>query len=128
MLIGGSDGLEQRVNLFGVRLGEWRNGRRARFRSVSWKRGGGSTPPSPTLVETDDEGPAGIHSRGAFLVVRACLPYSRRPSEQDDTATKSGPLSLEFTKLTSNADMGRRPCQSTQDLGIVHPWPDQMPS
>src|SRR6478609_2361774 len=50
-------------------MGEWRNGRRARFRSVSWKRGGGSTPPSPTLVETDDEGPAGIHSRGAFVVV-----------------------------------------------------------
>src|SRR6195952_632970 len=37
--------------------GEWRNGRRARFRSVSWKRGEGSTPFSPTLVETDETAP-----------------------------------------------------------------------
>jgi hypothetical protein len=37
--------------------GKWRNGRRARFRSVCPKGRGGSTPPLPTLVETA-EGPA----------------------------------------------------------------------
>src|SRR6478736_3865736 len=65
----GSAPCHQRVSLFGVASGKWRNGRRARFRSVCPKGRGGSTPPLPTLVETDDEGPAGIHSRGAFVVL-----------------------------------------------------------
>ncbi len=54
--------------------GEWRNGRRARFRSVCPKGRGGSTPPSPTYLVTcfcplrtsrTPRTPSGV---GAFLV------------------------------------------------------------
>src|SRR5690349_16354094 len=56
------------VLAFPASLGKWRNGRRARFRSVCPKGRGGSTPPLPTLVETDGQGPAGVTARGAFVV------------------------------------------------------------
>src|SRR6195952_5945107 len=70
--------------------GEWRNGRRARFRSVSWKRGEGSTPFSPTLVETDETAPGrresatGGRSRrvGRFDEIRTGIPSPRNPAPE----------------------------------------------
>ena len=52
-------------------MGMWRNGRRARFRSVCPKGRGGSTPPIPTRwrgplsAEIADRGPLVISSPGA---------------------------------------------------------------
>ena len=50
-----------------ARQGKWRNGRRARFRSVCPKGRGGSTPPLPTQFDDDPARPGSLRERGTFV-------------------------------------------------------------
>ncbi len=65
------------------RKGKWRNGRRARFRSVCPKGRGGSTPPLPTRKQPRVIGSRASFPRGfLFVPPRGATPWNSRADER----------------------------------------------